>query len=172
MIRTNGSPLCGMAIGSEGLWRLAFDRMLTNRTTSRLGGSGPNGFSISNRERSLSSQKATSASNGSFRRNFARNFAREPGFRTIRVPAAPTFTTSWAPSSLASALGRKVLCPPTLMPRKKTIRAVRERMQGQLGGFDSPGFALTNESAEMTRLRDPDPACPGVALRPHCAENR
>ncbi len=94
MIWTNGSPLFGMEIGSEGLWRLAFDRMLTNGTISLLGGSSPNGFSSSNRERSLSSQKVISASKGSFRRNSARNFVREPGLRTIKVPAAPTFTTS------------------------------------------------------------------------------
>src|ERR1700693_2914661 len=28
------------------------------------------------------------------------------------------------PSSLASTLGRKALCPPTLIPRKKTIKAM------------------------------------------------
>jgi hypothetical protein len=52
--------------------RPAFDRTLTNRTTSGRDGSAPNGFSISNRIRSLPSQTATSASNGSFRRSSGR----------------------------------------------------------------------------------------------------
>jgi MFS family permease len=58
------------------------------------GGSVPNGLFISSRTRSLPSQKAIAASNGGFRRNSARNFARNPGLRTTSVPAAPTFTAS------------------------------------------------------------------------------
>jgi len=80
MIRTNHSSPPGNAIGGEALPRPAFDRMLTNRTTSGRDGSAPNGFSISNPIRSLASQNATSASNGSFRRSSARNLLREPGF--------------------------------------------------------------------------------------------
>ena len=124
IIRTNHSPPAGSAIGREPVQRPSFERMLTNRTISGRDGSAPNGLSISNRIRSLPSQNAISASNGSFRRSSARNFARGPGFRTMSVPAAPTFTTLWAASSRASTLGRNVLCPPTLIPRKKTIRAI------------------------------------------------
>jgi hypothetical protein len=123
-IRTNHSPVPGSAIGRETEPRPAFDRMLTNRTTSGCGGSAPKGCSISNRIRSRPLQNATSASNGNFRRRAARSFACVPGFRTTSVPAAPTFTTSWAPSSLASILGRNVRCPPTLIPRRKTIRGI------------------------------------------------
>ena len=78
--RTNHSSPPGNAIGREALPRPAFDRMLTNRTASGRDGSPPNGFSISNRIRSLALQNATSASNGSFRRSSARNLLREPGF--------------------------------------------------------------------------------------------
>src|SRR5258708_35033243 len=47
------------------------------------------------------------------------------------------------PSSLASTLGRKALCPPTLIPRKKTIKAMlpivaapkyRGKRRGPTGG--------------------------------------
>jgi len=139
MIRTNHSPLWGSVIGREILSRQVFERMLTNRTRSGRVGSAPNGSSLSNRIRLLPLQDAISAVNGNFRRSSARNFAREPGFRTTNVPAAPTFTTSKAPSSLASVLGRNVLCPPTLMPRKKTIRAI----QGQDRSKLSPPGAST-----------------------------
>ena len=124
IIRTNHSPSSGSAIGREGLPRPAFDRTLTNRTTSGRDGSAPKGFSLSKRIRSLPWQNAICASKGSFRRSSARKFARDPGFRTISVPAAPTFTTPYEHSSVASILGRNVLCPPTLIPRKKTIRAM------------------------------------------------
>ena len=124
MTRTNHSPSGGNATGREARMLPAFDRMLTNRTTSGRDGSAPNGFSVSRRMRSWPSQSTTSAWNGSFRSNSARNFARDPGLRTTNVPAAPTFTTSKLLSSLARMLGRNVRCPPTLTPRRKTMSAI------------------------------------------------
>jgi hypothetical protein len=53
-----------------------------------------NGFSTSKRIRSRPSHSTTCASNGSLRSNAARKFARDPGLRTTKVPAAPRFTTS------------------------------------------------------------------------------
>lgn len=102
----------------------ALDRILTNRTVSGRGGLPPNGFSVSRRMRSRPSQRAASALNGSFRSNSARNFVRDPGLRTTNVPAAPTLTTQYSLSSLARTLGRNVLYPPMLTPRRKTIRAI------------------------------------------------
>lgn len=122
--RTNHPASEGNATGSEARTPPTFDRMLTNRTTSEGHGSGPNGFSISNRMRSRPSHRTTSALNGSLSSNAARNFARDPGLRTTKVPAAPTFTTSKSLSSRARMLGRKVRCPPTLTPRRKTTRAI------------------------------------------------
>src|SRR5579863_629317 len=103
---------------------MAFDKILTNLTMFGSDASDSNGCSISNRIRSLALQNATSAPNGRFRRRSARNLVRDPGFRTTNVPAAPTFTTSYAARSLASILGRNVRCPPTFIPRRKTIRAI------------------------------------------------
>src|SRR6516164_4375411 len=56
----------------------AFDKMLTNRTMSGRGGSVPKGLSFARRRRSRPSQNTTSASNGSFRNNAARNFSLDP----------------------------------------------------------------------------------------------
>ena len=86
-------------------------------------GSISNGFSIFRRTISRPSHIRTSVANGSFRSSAVRNFFRDPGFRTTNVPAAPTFTTSYSLNCRARRLGRKVLCPPTLTPRRKTIRA-------------------------------------------------
>lgn len=102
----------------------ALDRMLTNRTISGRDDSVPNGFSVSRRIRLRPLQSTTSASNGSFRSIAARNSPRDPGFRTINVPAAPTLTTSYSLNSLARMLGRNVLWPPTLTLLGKTIRAI------------------------------------------------
>src|SRR5207302_3139936 len=103
--------------------------MLTNRTTSGGDGSAANGFSVSSRIRSRASHIIISASNGIFRSNAARNLARDPGLRTTNMPAAPTFTTSKSLSSRARMLGRNVLCPPTLTPRRKTMRVILRIMQ-------------------------------------------
>ncbi len=83
MIRTNHSPSPGRAIGKETLPRPALERILTNRTPSGRDGSDPNGFSISRRTRSLPSQHATLASNGSLRRSSAKNFTRS-GFSNYK----------------------------------------------------------------------------------------
>lgn len=122
--RTSHLPDEGRLNGRETETRLAFDdRMLTNRTISAPAGSVPNGYSFSKRTKSRPLQIITFASNGSFLSSSAQNFSRDPGFRTTNVPAAPTFTTSYSLSSLARTLGRTLLCPPTLMPRRKTTRA-------------------------------------------------
>lgn len=124
IMRTNHSLPLGTVIGKEMFRRPAFARTLTNRTISGRDGSAANGLSLSNRRRSRPSQTTTCDPSGSLRRNSARNLIRDPGFRTTSVPAAPTFVTSYSRSSLASMLGRTLLCPPTLMPRKKTMRAI------------------------------------------------
>ena len=92
--RTSHSPSDGNVTGSDARTPPAFDRILTNRTTSEADGSVANGFSVSRRMRSRPSHSTTSASNGSFRRNAVRNLAGDPGLRTTNVPAAPTLTTS------------------------------------------------------------------------------
>jgi hypothetical protein len=122
--RTNHSPSGGNVTGKVARRPPALDRMLTNRTKSGRDGSVPNGFSVSRRIRLRPSQNTTSASNGSFRSNSARNSPRDPGFRTMNVPAAPTLMTSYSLNSLARMLGRNVLWPPTLTPLRKTIRAI------------------------------------------------
>jgi hypothetical protein len=158
---TNHSPLGGNLNGTEARPRSAVDRMLTNRTISGREGSAPNGFSISIRIRSRPSQSITSASNGNFRSSSARNFARDPGFRTTKVPAAPTFTTSYSLSSLASMLGRNVLCPPTFTPRRKTTRAIA----GLYRGISTLLAKLTNkfrENGAAGATRTPD-----LVLRRH-----
>lgn len=120
MIRTSQSLSDGNAIGREGCARAAFERKLTNRTTSGPEGAVPNGFSVSRLTTSRPSQTTTSAPDGSLRSNAARNADRGPGVRTTNVPAAPTLTTSYLPSFLARTLGRNVRCPPTFTPRRKT----------------------------------------------------
>jgi len=62
MIRTNHLPDDGRANGREKRLRLAFDRILTNRTTPGLAGSVPNGCSFSRRMKSRPLQTITSAS--------------------------------------------------------------------------------------------------------------
>src|SRR5512133_3476067 len=125
MTRTNHSPCDGNVTGSGAPAAPALDRTLTKRTTSGGEGSVTNGFSVAIRTRSRSLQTTTCVSNGSFWRSAARNFAFDPGLRTTNVPAAPTFTTSKPLNSRARTLGRKVRCPPTLTPRRKTTRAMR-----------------------------------------------
>src|SRR5512135_2977896 len=122
MLRTNQSPSGGRVVGIEA--RPPFDRILTNRTRSGRDGSLRNGFPVSSWSRSRPSQNMTSASNGSFLSNTARNRARDPGLRTTKVPAAPTLTTSNLLSARARTLGRNVRCPPTLTPRRKTMSAI------------------------------------------------
>ncbi len=92
--RTNHFPSGGNATGRVARRPPALDKMLTNRTISGCGVWVPNAFSVSRRIRSRPSQSTTSALNGSLRSNSARNSPRDPGFRTINVPAAPTLTTS------------------------------------------------------------------------------
>ena len=89
MICTSHSPPSGRAAGRKTLRQTASERMLTKGTTSAPGGSLPNGLSLSSRMRSLPSQQTIVASNGSFPRNSARNFARNPGLRITNVPAGP-----------------------------------------------------------------------------------
>src|SRR5262249_25575544 len=101
MIRTNHLPDGGRVNGRETGRRLGFDRMLTNRTTSGLDGFVPNGCSFSRRMKSRPLQTRIFVSNGNLLSNSAQNFVRDPGFRTTKVPAAPTFTTSYLLSSLA-----------------------------------------------------------------------
>src|SRR5215467_3170974 len=122
--RTNHSPCEGNETGSDARTPPALGRMLRKRTTSAGQGSVPNGSFICKRIRSRPSHRTTFASNGSLRSNAARNFARDRGLRTTKVPAAPTLTTSYSLSSRAKRLGWKVLCPPTLTPRRKTTRAM------------------------------------------------
>jgi hypothetical protein len=124
MSRTSHSPCDGNSVGMGGGTRAGFGRTLTKRTTSARGGSHPNGVSVIRRIRSRAWQRTTSESNGSLRRNSARSRVSCPGFQTMKVPAAPTFTTSWSPSSRANTLGRNVLYPPTLTPRRKTTTAI------------------------------------------------
>jgi hypothetical protein len=92
--RTSHSPSGGNVTGRTARRPPALDRMLTNRTTSGPAGTLPKGLSVSKRIRSRPSQSTTSAWNGNFRSNAARNLVREPGFRTTNVPAAPILTTS------------------------------------------------------------------------------
>jgi len=89
----------------------------------------PNGFSVSRRRRSRPSHSITSAANGSLGSRAARSFVRDCGLRTMKVPAVPTFTTSYSLSAPARTLGRKVRCPPTLTPRRKTTRAIPRIMK-------------------------------------------
>jgi hypothetical protein len=56
--------------------------------------------------------------------NSWRSFAWLIGFWTTKVPAAPTLNTPSLASLLARTLGRKILCPPTLTPFKKTTEAI------------------------------------------------
>jgi hypothetical protein len=127
--RTNHSPSAGKLTGSDARTPPLFERILTKRTTSGDDDSVPKGFSVSSRIRSRPSHSTTFASNGSLRSNALRNFVRDPGLRTTNVPAAPTFMTSKPPSSRATMLGRKVLFPPTLTPRRKTTSAIPWIMQ-------------------------------------------
>jgi hypothetical protein len=83
-----------------------------------------NGSLAMSRRTSLPSQIITSALNGRRRTISARSFARLTALRTTNVPAPPTFTTSKSFNSFARALGRKVLCPPTLMPLRRTTNAI------------------------------------------------
>src|SRR3989442_15834938 len=65
-----------------------------------------------------------SAVKGSLRSNSARTIAWLIVLRITKVPAAPTLTTSKSDNSLASTLGRNVLCPPTLTPLMNTTQAM------------------------------------------------
>src|SRR5687767_15756075 len=67
--RTSHAPSDGNVTGSAARTPPAFDRMLTNRTTSEGAGSAANGFSVSRRKRSRPSHSTTVASNDSFRRS-------------------------------------------------------------------------------------------------------
>src|SRR2546425_7512155 len=64
-----------------------------------------------------------SALKGSLWSNSARSVAWLIALRITKVPAAPTLTTSKSANSLARALGRNTLCPPTLTPLRNTTKA-------------------------------------------------
>ena len=64
-------------------------------------------------------QITISVSNGSLFASSARSCALVTGRRITKVPAAPMLTASRCFSCSANALGRKVLCPPTLTPLEK-----------------------------------------------------
>jgi hypothetical protein len=70
-------------------------------------------------------QATISATNGSLRATSARAWAWVIGCRRTSVPAAPMLTAPRCFSAAASLVGRKVLWPPTLTPRRKTTSATR-----------------------------------------------
>jgi hypothetical protein len=72
---------------------------------------------------SLPSQRAIVASRGSFRRKFGKELCAQPMFSNDERACGAHVHGIVDAQFLASTLGRKVLCPPTLIPRKKMIKA-------------------------------------------------
>jgi hypothetical protein len=122
--RTSQFSPAGRLIGSGIGTRGRLGRTLTKRTMSGPEGSLANGSAGASCSTSLAEQTITSVSKGSRRRNSWRSAGCLMGFQTTKVPAAPTFVTPSSAISLASQLGRKVRCPPTLTPFKKTTEAI------------------------------------------------
>jgi hypothetical protein len=86
-------------------------------------------------------QAIISAANGSLRATSARAWAWVIGCRMTSVPAAPILTAPRCFSASASLLGRKVLWPPTLAPRRKITSATRFPATSQLENLHSTAAA-------------------------------
>src|SRR5260370_21985333 len=66
------------------------------------------------------------------------------------------------PSSLASTLGRKALCPPTLIPRKKTIKAMLPIVTAPKYRGEAEAVGPDDRTCSREVARDPLP----LTLRP------